>query len=294
MKTILISGGRGLIGKSLSRLLKQKGYTVYKLTRRPKKNSHIYWNPEKQTIESKHLAEIDVIINLAGSNIADKKWSNDRKTDLVNSRVNSIHFLKAAAEKMPNLKYYISASGINCYGYNGPHEKTETDPYGKDFLSQLVKDWEMASDSFGSICPVAKLRIAMVIDGRGGALKKMMQPIKFGLGSPLGSGKQYVPWIHIDDLCNMFAYCIENNISGTYNAANGYISNRELMKTITKKMKKPFFLPSVPKGILKVFLGEMATMLTESLKVSNEKIRKAGFRFRHTNFDSAIAEIVKK
>ena len=294
MKTVLISGGRGLIGKSLSSLLRQKGYNVYKLTRRPKKSSHIYWNPEKQTIESKHLSEIDAIINLAGSGIAEKKWSSDRKTDLVNSRVNSIHFLKTAAENMPNLKYYISASGINCYGYNGPHEKTENDPYGNDFLSRLVKDWELASDSFSDVCPVAKLRIAMVIDGRGGALKKLMRPVKFGLGSPLASGKQYVPWIHIDDLCSMFIYCIENNISGTYNAANGYISNRELMKTITNKMKKPFFLPPVPKGVLKVFLGEMASMLTESLKVSNEKIRKAGFRFRYTNFDAAITEIVKK
>ena len=294
MKTILISGGRGLIGKSLSRLLTQRGYTVYKLTRKPKKDWHIYWNPEKQTIESKLLPEIDIIINLAGSNIGDKKWSDDRKKYLVNSRVNSINFLKSTAEKMPNLKYYISASGINCYGYNGSLEKTEKDGFGDDFLSCLVKDWETASDSFQDICPVAKLRIAMVIDRRGGALKKIMRTVKLGLGSPLGSGKQYVPWVHIDDLCNMFLYCIENNISGTYNAANGYISNREFMKTITKKMKKPFFLPAVPKKILTVFLGEMATMLTESLKVSNEKIRKVGFRFRYSNFDAAITEIVKK
>ena len=294
MRTVLISGGRGLVGRSLSKLLKQQGYTVYKLTRRPQKSSHIYWNPEKQTIEEKHLSKIDVVINLAGSGIADKKWSDNRKLDLINSRVNSIHFLKKASEKMPNLKYFISASGINCYGYNGPHEKTENDPYGDDFLSKLVKDWELASSSFEDLCPVAKLRIAMVIDHKGGALKKILRPIKLGLGSPLASGKQYVPWIHIDDLCRMFLYCIENDISGTYNAANGYISNRELMKTITKKMKKPFFFPAVPKGILKVFLGEMASMLTESLKVSNEKIRKVGFRFRYSNFDSAISEIVKK
>ena len=238
MRTVLISGGRGLVGRSLSKLLKQQGYTVYKLTRRPQKSSHIYWNPEKQTIEEKHLSEIDVVINLAGSGIADKKWSDNRKLDLINSRVNSIHFLKKASEKMPNLKYFISASGINCYGYNGPHEKTENDPYGDDFLSKLVKDWELASSSFEDLCPVAKLRIAMVIDHKGGALKKILRPIKLGLGSPLASGNQYVPWIHIDDLCRMFLYCIENDISGTYNAANGYISNRELMKTITKKMKK--------------------------------------------------------
>jgi len=294
MRTVLISGGRGLVGRSLSKLLKQKGYTVYKLTRRPKKSSHIYWNPEKQTIESKYLPEIDVIINLAGSGIADKKWSSDRKTDLINSRINSIQFLKSVSEKMPKLKYFISASGINCYGYNGPHEKTENDPYGDDFLSVLVKDWELASSSFEDVCPVAKLRIAMVIDHKGGALKKLLRPVKLGVGSPLASGKQYVPWIHIDDLCRMFLYCIENDISGTYNAANGYISNRELMKTITKKMRKPFFFPAVPKSILTLLLGEMATMLTESLKVSNEKIRKIGFQFKYANFDSAISEIVKK
>ncbi len=294
MKTVLISGGRGLIGKSLSRLLRQKGYTVYKLTRRPRKEHHIYWNPNKQTIETKHLGEVDIIVNLAGSNVADKKWSEDRKNELINSRVNSINFLKQASQHMPNLKYYVSASGINCYGYNGAHEKTENDPYGNDFLSQLVKDWEIASDSFNELCPVSKLRIAMVIDSRGGALKKIMSKVKLGIGSPLGTGRQYVPWIHIDDLCNMFVYCIENQISGTYNAANGYITNREFMKTISKKMKKPFFFPSVPKRILRMLFGEMASMLTESLKVSNEKIRKTGFKFRYSNFDTAIAELVKK
>ena len=294
MKTVLISGGRGLVGKTLSRLLIRKGYTVYKLTRSPKKSHHIYWNPEKRTAESKHFDEIDIIINLAGSNISKKKWSSNRKQDLVNSRINSIEFLKALALKMPHLKYYISASGINCYGYNGAHEKTEKDPFGEHFLSQLVKEWEIASDGFQDICPVAKLRIAMVLDKRGGALKKIMRAVKIGLGSPLGTGKQYMPWVHIDDLCNMFVYCIENNVSGTYNAANGYISNKEFMKTVSKKMKKPFFMPRVPKSILTVFLGEMSSILTESLKVSNEKIIKAGFRFRYSNFDAAISEVVKK
>jgi hypothetical protein len=294
MKTVLISGGRGLIGKALSRLLIRKGYTVYKLTRSPKKSHHIYWNPEKRTAESKHFDEIDIIINLAGSNISKKKWSSNRKQDLVNSRINSIEFLKSLALKMPHLKYYISASGINCYGYNGPHEKTEKDPFGEHFLSQLVKEWEIASDGFQDVCPVAKLRIAMVLDKRGGALQKIMRAVKIGLGSPLGTGKQYVPWVHIDDLCNMFVYCIENNVSGTYNAANGYISNKEFMKTVSKKMKKPFFMPRVPKSILTVFLGEMSSILTESLKVSNEKIIKTGFRFRYSNFDAAISEVVKK
>jgi hypothetical protein len=240
------------------------------------------------------LHKIEVIINLAGANIGEQKWSKRRKLELINSRVNSIQFLKQAAATMPNLTYFIGASGINCYGYNSQIEKIETDEYGNDFLSELVKEWETASNSFKEICPVAILRIALVVDKQGGALKKIMKPIRFGLGSPLGSGQQYLPWIHIKDLCRMFIHCIEHRKEGTYNAANGYISNEEFMKTISKKMNKPFFLPAIPKQVLSFFLGEMSTMLTESLKVSNQKIKQNGFEFLFPDFDSAMTHIVKK
>ena len=293
MTTFLISGGRGLVGKALGNRLKRQGHTVYKLSRRPKRKGHIYWNPEKQSIEGKHLHKIEVIINLAGANIGAQKWSDKRKLELINSRVNSIQFLKQTAATMPNLNYYISASGINCYGYNSQIEKEESDDYGKDFLSELVKEWEAASNSFKEICPVAILRIALVVDKKGGALKKIMKPIKLGVGSPLGSGQQYLPWIHIKDLCRMFIHCIEHKKEGTFNAANGYISNKEFMKTISKKMKKPFFFPAIPKPILSFFLGEMSTMLTESLKVSNQKIKQNGFEFLFPDFDSAMTHIVK-
>ena len=293
MTTFLISGGRGLVGKALGNMLKRQGHTVYKLSRRPKRKGHIYWNPEKQSIEGKHLHKIEVIINLAGANIGAQKWSNKRKLELINSRVNSIQFLKQTAATMPNLNYYISASGINCYGYNSQIEKEESDDYGNDFLSELVKEWEAASNSFKEICPVAILRIALVVDKKGGALKKIMKPIKLGVGSSLGSGQQYLPWIHIKDLCRMFIHCIEHKKEGTFNAANGYISNQEFMKTISKKMKKPFFFPAIPKPILSFFLGEMSTMLTESLKVSNQKIKQNGFEFLFPDFDSAMTHIVK-
>ena len=293
MTTFLISGGRGLVGKTLGNMLKRQGHTVYKLSRRPKRKGHIYWNPEKQSIEGKHLHKIEVIINLAGANIGAQKWSNKRKLELINSRVNSIQFLKQTAATMPNLNYYISASGINCYGYNSQIEKEESDDYGNDFLSELVKEWEAASNSFKEICPVAILRIALVVDKKGGALKKIMKPIKLGVGSPLGSGQQYLPWIHIKDLCRMFIHCIEHKKEGTFNAANGYISNQEFMKTISKKMKKPFFFPAIPKPILSFFLGEMSTMLTESLKVSNQKIKQNDFEFLFPDFDSAMTHIVK-
>jgi uncharacterized protein (TIGR01777 family) len=294
MTTFLISGGRGLVGKYLGKMLKRQGHEVYKLSRKPKRRGHIYWNPEKQSIEGKHLHKIEVVINLAGANIGEHKWSKRRKLELINSRVNSIQFLKQVAATMPNLTYFIGASGINCYGYNSQIEKIETDEYGNDFLSELVKEWETASNSFKEICPVAILRIALVVDKQGGALKKIMKPIRFGLGSPLGSGQQYLPWIHIKDLCRMFIHCIEHKKEGTYNAANGYISNEEFMKTISEKMNKPFFLPAIPKQVLSFFLGEMSTMLTESLKVSNQKIKQNGFEFLFPDFDSAMTHIVKK
>ena len=293
MTTFLISGGRGLVGRALGSMLKRQGHTVYKLSRRPKRKGHIYWNPEKQSIEGKHLHKIEVIINLAGANIGAQKWTEKRKIELINSRVNSIHFLKHTAATMPNLNYFISASGINCYGYNTQIEKEESDEYGNDFLSELVKEWEVASNSFKEICPVAILRIALVVDKKGGALKKIMKPIKLGVGSPLGTGQQYLPWIHIKDLCRMFIHCIEHKKEGAFNAANGYISNEEFMRTISKKMKKPFFFPSIPKPILSFFLGEMSTMLTESLKVSNKKIKQNGFEFLFPDFDSAMTHIVK-
>ena len=252
MTTFLISGGRGLVGKNLSHILKMQGHKVYKLTRKPKRKGHIYWNPEKQSVEGKHLHKIEVIINLAGANIGEQKWSEKRKIELINSRVSSIQFLKKIASSMPKLNYYISASGINCYGYNTQVEKTEDDNYGNDFLSNLVKEWENASNSFKELCPVAILRIAMVVDRSGGAMQKIMTPIKYGLGSPLGNGKQYMPWIHIRDLCRMFIYCIEHEKEGTYNAANGYLSNEEFMRVISKKMKKPFFFPAVPLSLIHI------------------------------------------
>lgn len=294
MTTFLISGGRGLVGKSLSQMLRRQGHKVYKLTRYPKRKGHIQWNPEKQFIDDKYLHEVDVIINLAGANIGERKWSDKRKTELINSRVNSINFLRSSVAKMPNLNYYISASGINCYGYNMHTEKLESDDYGDDFLSKLVQEWEHASNSFQDVCPVAILRIAMVVDKKGGALQKIMKTVRLGLGSPLASGQQYLPWIHIKDLCRMFVFCIEHKKEGVYNAANGYVSNKEFMRTLSKKMKRPFFFPAIPRSILSFFLGEMSTMLTESLKVSNDKIKNTGFEFFHLNFDSAITEIVQK
>lgn len=293
MKTVLIAGGSGLIGKKLNQVLSKKGYKVYTLTRSAKHRGQIYWNPTQQTIEGKHLDKVNIIINLTGENIGEKRWTNERKKALRDSRVKTTQFLHSLVSNLPNLEYYISASGINCYDQDDKIH-TESDPFGKDFLSKLVKEWEAMSDLFESNCKVAKLRISMVLSKRGGALDKMLLPVKLGLGSPIGTGKQLMPWIHIDDLCNLFVYAIENELTGTYNATANCDSNHDFMKALAKALKRPFFMPKVPAFLLKLMLGEMAALVLNSTNASNEKVKNAGFIFQHEDIEATLSSFFKR
>lgn len=293
MKTVLIAGGSGLIGKKLNQVLSKKGYKVYTLTRSAKHRGQIYWNPTQQTIEGKHLDKVNIIINLTGENIGEKRWTNERKKALRDSRVKTTQFLHSLVSNLPNLEYYISASGINCYEQDDIIH-TESDPYGKDFLSKLVKEWEAMSDLFESNCKVAKLRISMVLSKRGGALDKMLLPVKLGLGSPIGTGKQLMPWIHIDDLCNLFVYAIENELTGTYNATANCDSNHDFMKALAKALNRPFFMPKVPAFLLKLMLGEMAALVLNSTNASNEKVKSAGFIFQNEDIEATLSSFFKR
>ena len=293
MKTVLIAGGSGLIGKKLNQVLSKKGYKVYTLTRSAKHRGQIYWNPTQQTIEGKHLDKVNIIINLTGENIGEKRWTNERKKALRDSRVKTTQFLHSLVSNLPNLEYYISASGINCYEQDDIIH-TESDPYGKDFLSKLVKEWEAMSDLFESNCKVAKLRISMVLSKRGGALDKMLLPVKLGLGSPIGTGKQLIPWIHIDDLCNLFVYAIENELTGTYNATANCDSNHDFMKALAKALNRPFFMPKVPAFLLKLMLGEMAALVLNSTNASNEKVKSAGFIFQNEDIEATLSSFFKR
>jgi uncharacterized protein (TIGR01777 family) len=293
-KTVLIAGGSGLIGKQLTKVFKERGYRVYKLSRNARKQGHIEWNPKTKQIDEKHLGRIHILINLAGANIGDKNWTSSRKQELIDSRVQSTEFLSELALKMPKLSYYVGASGVNCYPLTRDKVFKEEDEYGSDFLSTLVRDWEKASDRFDGICPYMKLRIAMVLSNRGGSLTAMKRPVFFGLGSPLGSGNQYHPWIHIDDLCRMILFGIDHQLQGTYNAVAECDTNRTMMKGIAKYMHRPFFLPPVPSGILKFFLGERSMLVLADLRVSNDKIKNAGFEFKFDKLNKALKGLFSK
>ena len=287
-KKVLIAGGSGFIGQKLASLLVEKGFDVSVLTRNPKVNRDIFWNPEKKEIDIKQLGEIAVIVNLVGENIGVGRWTKKRKKELVDSRVDSTTFLCELAEKLPKLSYFVCASSINCYGKESDKIHIESDDFGSNFLSQLIKSWENASDTLASKIPVAKLRIPIVLSKNDGALVRINKITNFGLASPLGSGEQTMPWVHIDDLCSMFVFAIENKLAGTFNANAGLDKNRIFMKAVATNMNRPFFFPSVPAFLLKLILGEKACIVLDGIKVSNEKIRAAGFTFHDTTLSSAL------
>jgi len=292
IKTVMIAGGSGLIGKKLSNILTQKGYKVYILTRTAKHRGQIYWNPLQHNIESKHLSKVNIIINLTGENIGAKKWSKERKKALRESRVKTTQFLASLTANMPDLEYYISASGINCYKQDGEIH-SEEDAYGRDYLSRLVKEWETASDAFLNKCAVGKLRISMVLSEKDGALDKLLIPVKLGLGSPVGSGEQFMPWIHIDDLCELFVFAIENKLNGTFNALANCDSNKDFMKALASAVNRPFFMPKIPASLIRLLLGEMSILALGSTLASNQKIKKTGFQFQHEDIGEALDSLFK-
>jgi uncharacterized protein (TIGR01777 family) len=293
MKNILIAGGTGLVGSKLVSLLKEKGHTVSVLSRNPKGEGQFYWNPIEGKIDEGILKEVQVLINLSGAGIADKRWSDTRKKELYQSRIGTNTFLSEKVGKMPNLEQFITSSGINAYGFENPEKWfTETDSFGKDYISQLVKDWEESADFFQSSCKVAKIRTAVVLAKEGGALQKMLPTVKFGIGSPLGTGNQTMCWIHADDLSRLFAHVIEFQLDGAYNGLAGTCSNLEFTKNLAEVLQKSFWFPAVPAFMLQLLFGEMSIILLKGLKASNEKIKSTGFEFLYTDLKAALKTVV--
>jgi len=285
MASILITGGTGLVGSNLCNLLKSKGHNVLILSRsKTKKTNVFHWDIEKKHIDNEAIINADYIIHLAGAGIADKRWTKSRKKQLIASRVDSTNLLfEKVKELNPNLKGFISASGIGFYGaITSKKIFQENDAPNNDFLSKICILWEKEVSKFNSLnIRTVVLRTGVVFSKEGGALEKIIKPIKLGAGASLGSGKQYMPWIAMEDLCNMYVSAIENiEIKGIYNAvAPEHITNEELTKSIAKTLKKPLWLPNIPSFFLKIILGELAVILLEGSRVSSEKIKKTGFNF---------------
>ena len=296
MKTnILITGGTGLVGNELRSLLIAEGYNVAILSRRKeiKGIKSFYWDYEKGILDEEAIEFADVIIHLAGEGIANKRWSATQKQIILDSRVKTTNLLFSKSKKAKNKpKMIISASAVGYYG-SGNTDKifSEEDPAGNDFLASTALAWEKSVGKFRSIgIQTAILRIGVVLSKHGGALARMMMPVKFGFGAALGSGKQYLPWIEITDLARMFLFVLENlKTDDIFNAVGpDQISNSNFMKTLARTMNKPFFMPNVPSFVMKFLLGEMAVLLLQGNRVSSEKIQAAGFDFKYKKLEDVM------
>ena len=310
MATILITGGTGTIGTGLTSLLLNRGYEVIILTREIPKNinttsglSFALWDIENNQLDSVALKKADYIIHLAGAGVAEKRWDDKRKAEIVNSRINSSALIvKALSENKNKVKAVISASAIGWYGADTPSSKingfSETDIPDKQFLGETCKLWEE------SIQPVIKqgkrlviLRTGIVLSIKGGALVEFIKPLSFGLATILGNGKQIISWIHKNDLYNIYLLALENeNMEGVFNAvAPNPISNKRFVLLLAKISNGIMFLPFyVPAFLLKLIMGEMSIEVLKSATVSCTKIVAQGFQFQFTTLEAALKDIIKK
>jgi hypothetical protein len=295
MEKVLITGGSGLIGRRLSFLLKSRGYEVRILSRsnNPKNNYKTFvWNVSEQYINDSAFEGLNHIIHLAGAGIADKRWSEKRKKEIIASRVASTNLLYNSVKRLKTpLNSFISASATGYYGaVTSETIFEEKDKPAKDFLGKVCSLWEDSIFQFNEIkIRTVAFRTGIVLSKDGGALKKMKTPII----TSLGNGKQYMPWIHIDDLCELYIKAIEDEqFKGAFNAVSPeHISNLSFSKKISKIFNYPFLALGAPSLILQIVFGEMSTIILNGSRISANKIKQAGFKFKFENLEKALKNL---
>jgi uncharacterized protein len=302
MAVILISGGTGLVGKALTKRLIAEGHKVRILSRNPQPSAQIksfYWNVEKNEIDETAFDGVEHIVHLAGSGIADRRWTDERKINIIESRVNSMKLITDVVKrKNIKLKSFVGASAIGIYGMT-TSEKIfiETDKGQNDFLSNTCVRWENSYHDIQILSDKSCIvRIGVVLSKDGGALKRLLPLFQLGLASAVGSGKQYFPWIHIDDLVSVFYEALFNkNYSGVFNAVSvEEATNQSFSKQLAKALSRPFFFPNVPAFVLKIVFGDMAGVLLEGSRVSSQKLIKLGFQYKYPALPEALMEIVSE
>jgi uncharacterized protein (TIGR01777 family) len=299
--SVLITGGSGLIGKHLTISLLTTGYNVSHLSRKGNQSGKVrvfLWDPEKKLIDREAFEGVDFIIHLAGANIGEKRWSRKRKKEIIKSRVDSARFLhKTVIDNKIHLKAFISASATGIYGSETSGKIfNENDPAGSDFLGSVCKQWEESADLFyNSGIRTVKIRSGVVLEKSDSALSKLMTPGKFGFLIQTGNGLQYMPWIHINDLCNIYLKALEDSeMGGAYNAvAPQQVTHLEFMHVLAKIMRLPV-LPPVPGFLIRIALGEMSDVILKGSRISSEKIMNTGYSFLFRTLEDALYNIIRE
>lgn len=295
---ILISGGTGLVGSRLTEMLEEEGHNVTLLSRCPQSHESIktiVWDPKNQQLDAEDLKGIDYIFHLAGAGVAGKAWTNSYKKMIASSRIESTQLLYDTIKMLEQKpKGLVSASAVGYYGIRTTDNiYLENDPPDDDFLADTCVKWEKEVNKLSTLgMKVSKIRIGLVLSKKGGALKEIARPAKIGFGAPIGSGAQYMPWIHIDDLCRMFIHCMHQEMEDTFNGvAPEHINNRDFTRKLARVLNKPLWLPKVPSFIMKLLLGERAQLVLQGSRISAEKIQKKGFEFKFESLKEALLDL---
>ena len=295
---ILITGASGLIGKALQKSFNEKGYEMLLAGRgEPKAADEIQWNAEDGFAEPERLEGVDAVIHLAGESISALRWTEDKKKAIRDSRVDGTH---SVVEAIAGLKQkpgvFISASAIGYYGDRGDEQLTETSRPGETFLSDVSKEWEIESRRAEDLgVRTVLLRNGIVLSKDGGALAAMLTPFKFGVGGVIGSGRQWMSWISLDDVVAIVNYALENeHLRGAINVVSpNPVTNEEFTKTMGDVLYRPTFLP-LPEFAVNFVFGEMGdALLLDSMRVIPKRLEEAGFEFKFPKLRSALEHAVK-
>ena len=297
---ILVSGATGLVGQALCAKLESEGHVVRRMVRNasPLSPDAVYWDPAKSILSPDDLDGLDAVIHLAGEPIAAGRWTAARKQRILDSRVEGTRLLceRLAACKTPP-PTLIAASAMGYYGSRGDEVLTETSAAGTGFLAEVCKAWEGATAPAVAVgIRVVNLRIGLVLSGEGGALAKMLPPFKLGVGGSLGNGKQWVSWIHLEDLVGAIVHCLNNDaINGPVNGvAPNPVTNKSFTKSLGAVLGRPTVFPA-PAPVLRLALGEMADeMLLASTRLKAEALEKSDYRFTHTDLELTLRDLLEK
>jgi len=299
---ILITGGTGLVGMHLSRMLRDSGHEVSHLSRKANSQAEFpayHWNIDEGFVDAEALAQADHIVHLAGASIVGKRWTAQRKQHIIDSRVKSIELLARkikAADLSP--KSFISASAVGYYGNTGDQIITEQSPAGDSgFLVKSCKLWEQATEKVEVLgIRTVRIRLGIVLSVLDGALPKILLSFKVNTGTWFGDGSQYYPWVHIDDVARMFAKAIEDNtMKGVYNAtAPNPVTNKSFIKILAKALDKKALLVPTPAFVMRLAMGEMADTVLHGSRVIPERISATDFEFKFEDLEAAFRDVVRR